>query len=209
MAQKPPANFNEYMASVKRTRSTIETEAALQQQGEDVEDSGLQRLRAGTGVLALIGLEILLMTFGYISPALLRASDTLVATLDDSPTYSGLFLRTLPGGLRVASWAGRYLAILLWLLSFAEAALFMSSKLSSMGKTAKFWTYVEALAERPLHLIDIGLMVLNGIVVFTVATNSGAFCFVLPPHFFWYLLPLFTGRREACIVAMHTAAAEF
>jgi NAD+ synthetase len=85
----------------------------------------------------------------------LRAqADALVAGLDLSPTYSGLLLRALPGALRAAQWASGYAAMLLWLLSFAEAALFLASTFAARSKGASVWGLAAALGGR-FHTFDV------------------------------------------------------
>ena len=177
-ALKPPGSFGEYQATLSRQRSAAETDAALAQgAGEEgsLLEPGLLQLRAGVGVLALIGLEVAAMAFGLVYPALRALMDAVVARLDLSPTYSGLLLRGVPGALGAINWALGYACILLWLLSFAEAVLFVASTVAAQSKTTKLMGYAAALGERPLRLLDLGTLVLQGTVVFTAPRmSSGA-----------------------------------
>jgi hypothetical protein len=176
---KPPASFNEYVATVNRGRSAAETDAALAQ-GAGAPAGGGEaaqldaRLGSGVGVLAAIGLEVLVMTFGFVCPVLRAQADALVASLDLSPSYSGLLLRALPGALRGAQWACGYAAVLLWLLSFAEAALFVASAVAARSKGASAWGVAAALGERPLRLLDAAALAVNGPVVFAAKATSSA-----------------------------------
>ena len=171
----PPSTFNEYVAALNRTRSTAATEAALSQSGAvDGEEPGLLPLRAGVGVLALIGLELCAMTYGFVYPTLRVLSESVVARLDLSSSLTGLALRAVPGALIGANWACGYLAIALWLVSFAEAVLFVASTLAAQGKSTTLLGYLGAFTERPLRLADLGVMLLNGPVVFATSTSSSA-----------------------------------
>jgi hypothetical protein len=180
---KPPASFNEYVATMNRSRSAAETDAALAKSAAAAADGGEGggaggaldlRLGTGVGVLAVIGAELAVMTLGFALPVLRAQADALVAGLDLSPTYSGLLLRALPGALRAAQWASGYAAMLLWLLSFAEAALFLASTFAARSKGASVWGLAAALGERPLRLLDAAALALNGPVVFAAKATSGA-----------------------------------
>ena len=205
---KAPANFGEFVATLNRSRSAAETDAALAQGGVGGGGAGGAggaaqldlRLGSGVAAVALAGAELAVMTFGFAQPVLLQAAEAVVARLDLAPTYSGLLLRALPGALRAAQWAAGHAAILLWLLSFAEVALFLASALAARSQGASAWGVAAALGERPLRLLDALAMALNGPVVFTAKTTSSACGGPAPP------LPAAAGPLSRTLLSLHTRA---
>jgi len=167
--------FEEFAAGRRRKRAAQDTDAAVSANLRE-DDTYLSSLLAPLVILSVISVEVLLMTYGFIYPTLRALIDGAISKLPLDSSTSGFLVRLIPTALQLANQGVAYLSVVLWLASFTEAAIFVYGVVGTEGTWKFGWKGVfRALTARSLHITDIGIMLINGPVVFTTTPNSRAF----------------------------------
>lgn len=149
-----------------------ETDAALSREGALEEDSMVSSLHIPVVMLGVISLEIVLMTYGFVYPALRAYLEGMISRLPIDSSSTGFLVRGLPTVLTLLSQVAAYLSIALWLVSFAEAAVFLYNAMGAGSGKFGWRGVVRSLTARPFQIMDMGVMLLNGPIVFLTSTNT-------------------------------------
>ena len=169
---KSPPSFDEFAATRRRRRAVAETDAALSREGALEEDQLVSSLHIPVVMLGVISVEIVLMTYGFVYPALRAYLEGMISRLPIDSSSSGFLVRGLPMVLTLLSRVATYLCIALWLVSFAEAAVFLYNAMGAGSGKFGWRGVMRSLMARPFQIVDMGVMLLNGPIVFLTSTNA-------------------------------------
>ena len=169
MQRKLP-NYEEFTAAQRRRRALHDTAAALAADeataaaaaslGGAAEDAFLASAQAHAAMLVVIAVQLCCLMYEL---CYLRMAST-VGAFAALPGHSGLALllaQALPPTMRLVRTGFGYLVIGLWLVSFAELALFLQGAWVARGKRGVAGV-AAAVMERPLRACDAVAVLLSG-----------------------------------------------